>query len=530
MSETPIWMEHDGYGDVPPKHPKPWDVYCRNPKVDGSICLEQLPTIAHHQIGLESGVDVSKDSRLRCALARFFGTDDPAIWEEGYHYYGNDCALVCQPEVGYKTLLHCDNYRATAIAGRPVYYYWKKQDGKPVMNVMATKRFRYVERTLDYIEYCCDFDITWDYEGGYGTGGTRREILFETDRPADTVGFCFCTLYSMWGICYDAPSSSIVGEPTEWFTRQDIAEGAESEGQTYFYAMAYATETQAYISDGSRVKVDHDGCLMFYLSAMASKEAFCPDGWGAPYLYVGNSDWEYSEWWLKSHGTLREPDDLYNQLVGFAMQEQRLPGFYLNDKNKVVFVQTACYRKAITFKTATGCNTYGIRSYGEGVTLDHEHMIAPSPLTGKFDTNPRALYADSPIYCIGGENNRLRFFITISQRGSTPKPGQDEALIQVVFRTKHYPPQILIQAPNSNDFIPAQTVTKEMYDKPEVEFETFITVDALKYLISSTQVKVEIKFNGELSDWLRVSDDWASYQGFAPISYKPTVYDPPVRV
>ena len=513
MSDTPIWMEHDGYGNVRPKHVTPQEVHARNPLVDGKIPRDQLPILATTYEGTDGMALNTNDERLLCALCTFFKTDDKDIWKNGNVELPDSCALICRPMIGHKTLLHCGREEVNR-KGVPVYYYWKAkgegEDKKLVMNLLVSKEFHTFEYAEKRLDYCCDILIEWD--GGGGQYGSMRESFFDTNRPWD-YGFCFC--YDNWDISPE-PGASVSGQKINWYTNELIARGTESKDGEYFYALA----NQEYVIEGWE-PYDNGGC---YLIAIARVKHYCPEGWEKPYLYLGNDSFEGHRLFLHAHGNVREEGAVYKALVGDAIGEQKLPGFYKDDDGRVVFVQTCAYSKEISFRELTGCNSYGYIDYDSSIEIDHVNKIMPKQATGgKIDVNPRAYYGDFPI--TGGEQlgsgKGVRFFIAIKK--TEGKESQHETYKRIVSFTTQ-------QKPTGIEFLKVENLsTKPTYNTEQtVEgWVTYIEIDC--YACDNAGItRIEFIVKG-IDGSLALGGSWTTYEAFPAIGEK-IEYDPPVRV
>lgn len=512
MSDTPIWMEHSGYGDVRPKHVTPQKVDIRNDFVPGKIPTEQLPVIATTYRGTDGIALASNDERLLCALCTFFQTEDRDIWKHGNNELPESCALICRPMIGNKTLLHCGREDVNR-KGAPVYYYWKtKGEGenkKVVMNILASKKFCHFQYAEKWLDYCCDISIEWDSCGG--KYGSWRESAFDTNRPWDR-GFCF--RYGNWEVA-EARGASVIGHPLNWYTNELIASGTETQGETYYYALA----NQEYIIEGWE-PYDNGGC---YLIAIARVKNYCPEGWGKPYLYLGNDTFEHHKQFLNAHDA-REDGDVVKALIDDAITEQKLPGFYKDAEGRVVFVQTEPYAKELSFRDITGCSSYGYRDYDDSIEVDHDNMIMPKKVTGgKIDVNPRAFYGDTPM--TGGEQlgswKGVRFFIIIKK--TEGKEGQQETYKRTVSFTTQ-------QKPTGIEFKDVDNLSTEPTYKSEQTADgwvTYIEIDC--YACDNAGItRIEFLVRG-IEGSLSLGGNWTTYEEF-PALGTPTAYNPPVRV
>lgn len=511
MSDTPIRMENDGYGDVPSKHPFPDLVYKRNEHVDGAIGRDALPVIATTRKGVVDGVNTGADNRLRCALANFFGTDDEGCWK-GYPLAEENCALICRPLVGQKTLQHCKT--EDKVNDKPVYYYWKRRDGRPVLDMMVDKEYDSYKFATVMEDYCCDFEIDQCVADWYS--GSIRESIYDTNRPSD-MGFCFC---GCW-LIRNAPGESILsGERVNWYTGALIASGTEPAGDLYFYAVA----EQKYIidSNGGVDYTDETGCYRgVYLSALTTM-----GNWGTPYLYLGNGEFEDHKDMLERLLDGWDNVDVYEHLIDSAISKGTMPGLYKDKDGRVVFVQTCSYHAEVYLRDLTGCSDFGYVSYGEDVEVDHASRVIPSQDKGKFDKNPKASYSEWPT--TGGESflPYLTYWVNIHHTDGESPGGDvnweremqftvDEPLVNM-FRQS--PP------PYSNEFVAVPFTEKKQSDGKYLI--TFKIDPSSYYKVGCTRVKLTVSGqHGNIS----LNREWTSWEPF-PSSSPAYDYDPPKRV
>ena len=518
MSDTPIWMQQYGYGNVRPKHVTPQEVHARNPLVDGKIPRDQLPILATTYEGTDGMALNTNDERLLCALCTFFQTEDRDIWKNGNVELPDSCALICRPMIGHKTLLHCGREEVNR-KGAPVYYYWKAkgegEDKKLVMNLLVSKEFHTFEYAEKRLDYCCDILIEWD--SGGGRYGSMRESLFDTKRPWN-YGFCFCTCSGIGWMVSETPITSPVGKQINWYVNGAIASGTESQGETYYYALA----NQEYVIEGFEPYYN-DGCYSgCYLVAIARAKDYGP--WGKPYLYLGNSSFATHRQFLIDHEPWMSQGSVYDALVGDALKEQKLPGFYKDGHGRVVFVQTSSYVKEVSIRELTGCNSYGYIDYDDSIEVDHDNMIMPKKATGgKIDVNPTAYYIDSPIIRDGqiGSGGGIRFFIIIKK--TEGKENQQETYKRTVsFTTQQKPTRI--------EFLKVENLSaKPTYNTEHTVdgWVTYIEIDC--YACDSAGItRIEFLVRG-IEGSLSLGGDWAEYEAF-PALGTPIAYNPPVRV
>ena len=522
MSDTPISMEKDGYGSVRSKHVTPWMVHTRNCLVDGCLsCSDLLPDIATLRHGTHEIALASNDERMHCALRNFFGThevegteEEYNIWKNGYPKTEINCALICLPKIGHKTLLHCKEEKKHE--GKPVYYYWKmKGEGeskKLIMNVMVDKEFCHYRKEEIWEDYCCEFEIGMCVGEHYQ--GSIRESIYDTNRPSG-MGFCFCGCW-LFG---DAPGRSVIGRPINWFTGEDIANGTEQEDGITYYAVA----NQDYIVDSAVDYTDETGCYRgVYLSAISTKEA-----WGAPYIYIGNGEFENHKDMLNDILGPGWNVNVYDHLIGTAITAGKMPGFYKDDDGCVVFVQTCSYQAEVYLRDLTGCLDFGYVPYGDGVEVDHEARIAPSQREGSFDKNPKVYYGEHPL--ISGENFLswyMTYWVNIRHIDGEPPPGDVNWEQEMQFTTDEQVMTIKRQKapPYQNDTSAVDFTQKKNQDGKWVVTFKF---DPSGYHKAGCS-RVPIFING-YGNTISLNRKWSSWEPF-PSSSPAYNYNPPVHV
>lgn len=204
MSDNPIWMRMNGFGNAIAGNQKPhWSQ--RNPVVPGagrpSESEIEIPYIAT----ISGGINVDEaaarqECQLCTALCNFFGGDNWEGCTEGV-FTGQDCALICDTLIAHKTLLRKSRDEGGERGTEPLYY-WKMKGGKPVLNLMVTKKYTAIP--IAPPEWCLDASVTLCYNPDekfvqYGDFAycLHRELCFYTPRLTTKL-YCLCT-YSNYG-------------------------------------------------------------------------------------------------------------------------------------------------------------------------------------------------------------------------------------------------------------------------------------------------------------------------------------------
>jgi hypothetical protein len=369
MSEDPIRMNFCGLGNSIPKHycahyeEKSGCIVYRNPMKDGALAKtggdggKILPYIATLRDGVNDNVSIptkESDPVLYCALDAFFG--DNISWREGCADLPIGCnrGLICKPQVGYKTLLR---YRQGPW--HRALQYWKEQDGKPVLSLMASRCFSSVavpetawsfglELCLGPVEEClCAMSV--------------HTLLISADIRNSGDIYKFCRPY--WNSTPGNPTSIMgIGIPWLHHLEEGVVEDDSTDPKMVRYLLPegsikdsdgniipangvsdyhYATLGQKYVKDPSRGSIEKDGKC--YFAGIPVKGLLsCVAGFNdKPYAFYSGQNFDKVRQVMETIPVrYRETDDwtawrLEEHLLWPGVNSGVMPGIYTDNEGRI---------------------------------------------------------------------------------------------------------------------------------------------------------------------------------------------------
>lgn len=345
MSDNPIWMRMDGYGNAIVGNQKPhWQQ--RNPVVEGYGKPDGSSIERPYIATLSGGLNVDEaaarqECQLCTALDNFFGSD---TWEGCLDYIinNNDKALVCDTLIAHRTLLRKSH--GNSEAPNPPIHYWKIENDKPVLNLMVTKRYSVVPVVIP--EWCLGANISLCFNpDGFGDDISEplychsRDLRFYTPHPTKYL-YSLCTsqdpgMQTGWNIT-EQDESFYIRTIGGW--RYDTNQDGDGAWNSHGYC--YQTLAQILVPLGEERDEplsgwDTNAQLGFRIPDWSNPESvdwvYAPENYCAPMMYLSGGDFDDYKAILENTYYTRNSygeECYYCAMLHPHIQSHSLPGLY----------------------------------------------------------------------------------------------------------------------------------------------------------------------------------------------------------